>query len=177
MTGIELVAVGAVVVIGLAVVVLKSRQDRAQRLRRGSSTGYFDRDMARYVQNSGGAAADGQGDPSVRSVSPTFSSSPKGAKGRPKGRKQASAPAPRTPMPVPSFAVPDLAHAIPVPAFDQVAAQQLGPSAKMPPPPPSSVPPPPPPPRAAGPGGAPPLPTFAPSTPPPPPSPEDPTPS
>ena len=180
MTSIELVAVVAVVIIGVAVIALKSRQDRTQKLRRGSSSGYYDRDMARHTQGLGGAPLDGvPGDPSVRSVSPTFASSPKRTKatrGGGKGRKQgAGPPAAPTPIPVPSFSIPDLAHARPVPAFDQVAAQNLGPLPKMPPPPPPA--PPPPPPQSPPAGVAPSLPTFEQHLPPAPRPPEDPAPS
>jgi len=202
-TKIEWLAVAAVVVIGIAVLVLRRRRDRDNRLRRGSSSGYYDRDLARHAQAGSGPLEHAGATPS--SVSPTFMSSAKGAKVKgPKAPKKAGGhrsepPAPPTPVPVPSFAVADLAHARPVPAFDQVAAQNLGPSPTRPtaaplpplPPPPHSAPPPPPPPAppppspphapppppaSTGPGGSSSLPTFGP-LPPAPPSSEDPTPS
>ncbi len=147
----ELAVVVAVVVLLALVLVLRSRRSRDQKLRRGASEGYHDRDLAHYALGSASGARGPSLDPSSQPISPTFNSAPKSSKNK---KRRTTVPTPVAPIPVPSFAPAELAHVGPLPAFDQATAQSLRPVPRMPPPPPatdhrtSALPPPPPPPGA-----------------------------
>jgi hypothetical protein len=134
---IEIAVVAVAVVLLIVVLALRTRRDRTHRLRQGSSTGYFDRDVARYGSGPTGLSVGATPiDPSHQPLAPTFTSASKGA-------RRTKAPKTGAPMPVPSFAAIDHLRDGPVPAFDQVSALGLRPPTSTAPPMPGLVQPPP----------------------------------
>jgi hypothetical protein len=127
-THLELGAVVLVVVMVIATLLVRMKQNRDQRIRKAASEGYYDPDVAHYVRGpvpdapSGPAAVDKD-----RALAPSFTA-PHRSKASKRGASRPLSPrppAPRPPAPRPvtaAFGTGDAVPPQPVPAFDQAAA-------------------------------------------------------
>jgi hypothetical protein len=70
--GIEMIVVGAAVFLAIALLAYRAKFSRDQRLRRGASSGYHQRDLARYTPSGMGQPEDEAVDPRARPLAPTF---------------------------------------------------------------------------------------------------------
>jgi hypothetical protein len=142
-THLELGAILVVALIFVALLLVRAKQHRDQRVRKAASEGYFDLDVARYVHAPipDPPAAESTGGPD-RPLAPSFVA--------PTRAKVAKRGAPVPPArPVSAFGAKAEAGApptpLPVPAFDQAAAVSARPPASTTAVPPTSPPLPPPP--------------------------------
>jgi translation initiation factor IF-2 len=161
-THLELGAVVVVVVLFVALLLVRAKQGRDQKIRKAASEGYYDPDVARYVHGPiPDAPLEGPMDDPDRSLAPTFVA-PVRNKATKRGT-HAAAPVP-PPRPVSTaFGAGDGLPPRPVPAFDQVAAISARPASAPSPsapaaplltPPPQPPPPPPRPMPAVAPGSS-----------------------
>jgi hypothetical protein len=139
-TRLELGVVVVVVVLFAALLLVRAKQARDQRMRKGASEGYFDPDVAHYVHGPvPDARAEAPVDDPGRSLAPTFV-----APTRNKAPRR-GAPVPPPPRPVTAaFGAGTALPPRPVPAFDPAAAVSSRPgsvhSPSAPPAPPPPVP-------------------------------------
>jgi hypothetical protein len=161
---IESGLVALAVVLLIALLVVRSKRARDQKLRKAASTGYYDPDVARYGYGSPAVPAEPPIDFDGIPLAPTFL-----APGRGKATKRSVS----EPRPAPAFGTMILAPPRPVPAFDQASviggrpvsdgASPVSDGAPPPPPPPPSPAPAPPPASSLPPLVQPPPPVGAPA--------------
>ena len=117
-TRLELGAVVLVVIIFAALLLVRSKQSRDQKIRKAASEGYYDTDVARYVRGPASVTpAELTPDDADRALAPTFVA--------PVRNKVSKRGAPVAPPPRPVTAAFGSGEAVPprpVPAFDQAVA-------------------------------------------------------
>jgi hypothetical protein len=144
-TRLELGAVVLVVILFAALLLVRAKQRRDQKMRKGASEGYYDPDVARFVRGPASSApTEVAPDDADRALAPTFV-----APVRHKAAKRgAPVPPPARPLTT-AFGPGDPVPPRPVPAFDQAVAVSNRPVASPSPAPPATAPadplPPPPP--------------------------------
>ncbi len=124
-TRLELGAVVLVVILFIALLLVRAKQGRDQKIRKAASEGYYDPDVARYVRGPAtGTPVDVTPDEADRALAPTFV-----APVRNKATKRGG-PVPPPPRPVTTaFGPGDAVPPRPVPAFDQALAISSRPGA------------------------------------------------
>ncbi len=154
-TRLEVGAVVLVLLVFVALLLVRAKQNRDKKIRKAASEGYYDPDVARYVRGTdSGASTETETDEDDRPLAPSFV-----APVRSKASKR-GAPVATPPHSVSTaFAGGDAVPPRPVPAFDPVAAvagrpptgpappdAPTAPVVPLPPVPAAPLPPPPPPP-------------------------------
>lgn len=129
---LEIVVVAAAVFFALALVAIKLWFSHTQRLRKAASSGYHQRDLARYTPGGVEPSSEPSDDPRSRPLAPTFVAPTAGARsGRAEEHHGPPAPAPASGRRTSRYGIFDPMANV-VRAFDSVEAQRLRPPTRVP---------------------------------------------